>query len=56
MNRSAVCGVSKKTVETIHKEIEREVSQLLRVIFNAHDKTGRYDMEATESAVRSAMQ
>jgi Uncharacterised protein family (UPF0236) len=27
----------------------------LRVIFNAHDKTGRYDMEATETAVRSAM-
>jgi hypothetical protein len=35
--------------------VAREVSQLLRIIFHDHRKSGRLDLEATEMAVRSAM-
>jgi len=42
-------------VEAIQKEVPREVDQLLRVVFNAHRKTGRWELEALEMAVRSAM-
>src|SRR5260370_18453911 len=63
MNRSANCGQwrkprrrpRKKTVEKIQKEVAREVDQLLRVIFRARRKTGHFDLEAIEMAVRSAI-
>src|ERR1017187_5448320 len=42
-------------VETIQKEVAREVDQLLRVVFSARRKTGHFDFEAIEMAVRSAM-
>ena len=62
-NRSASCGPwrrprrrpRKKKTEDIHKEVTREVDQLLRVAFSAHRKTGHWEMEALEMAVRSAM-
>jgi len=63
MNRSARCGrwrrpcpqPRKKTAAAVQREVTREVDQLLRVVFNARRKTGRWDMEALELAVRSAM-
>jgi len=42
-------------VEAIRQEITREVEQLLRVVFQDRRKTGRLDLEAIETAVRSAM-
>ncbi len=45
----------KKTAEAIQQEVTREVSQLLRVIFQERRKTGSLDLEAIEVAVRSAM-
>src|ERR1017187_2066166 len=45
----------KKTAEAIQQEITREVSQLLRVIFNGRRQTGHLELEATEMLVRSAM-
>jgi len=42
-------------VETIRREIAREIDQLLRVIFQERRQTGRLDLEATEMAMRSAM-
>src|SRR5947199_9300896 len=63
MNRSASCGQwskprrrpRKKKSETIQKEISHEVEQLRRVIFSDRRKTGHFDLEAIEMAVRSAM-
>src|SRR6516165_3691988 len=48
-------GAGKKTAEAIRQEVAREVDQLLRVIFQGRRKTGRFDLEAMEMAVRSAM-
>src|ERR1019366_3927269 len=45
----------KKTAETIQREVTHEVDQLLRVIFSARRKTGHFDLQAIEMAVRSAM-
>ncbi len=45
----------KKTAVAIHQEITREVDRLLHVIFNGQRKTGRVDLEAVETIVRSAM-
>ena len=42
-------------METIRREIAREIDQLLRVIFQERRQTGRLDLEATEMAMRSAM-
>jgi len=50
----AVCP-GKKTAETIQKEIAREINQVLHVILSARRKTGHFDLEAMEMAVRSAM-
>jgi predicted dehydrogenase len=45
----------KKTVEAFRQEITREVEQFLRVVFQGRRKAGRLDLEAIETAVRSAM-
>lgn len=45
----------KKTAEAIRQEVEREVSALLRLIFEDQRKTGRLDLEAVEMAMRAAM-
>ena len=45
----------KKTAEIIQQEIEREVSELLRIVFQGRRKTGRLDLEAVEMAMRAAM-
>ena len=50
-----LCRHRKKAAEAICQEVTREVDQLLRVIFNAGRKTGRVDLEAIETSVRSAM-
>ena len=41
--------------EAIPQEVAREVDHLLQVIFSDRRKTGRLDLEAIETAVRSAM-
>jgi hypothetical protein len=48
-------AAGKKTAETIRQEVEREVSALLRLIFQDQRKTGRLDLEAVEMAMRAAM-
>src|SRR4029077_6187286 len=48
-------GPGKKTIETIQKEVAREVDLLLRVIFTGRRKTGHFDLESIEMAVRSAL-
>jgi hypothetical protein len=60
--KSAAHGLSpilsrrrKKTTGAIQQEVAREVSQLLRVIFNGRRQSGRLDLEATEMVVRSVM-
>jgi hypothetical protein len=45
----------KKTAEAIRQEVTREVEQLLRVVLQSRRKTGRVDLEALETLVRSAM-
>src|SRR5487761_2351227 len=62
MRRSAARGLSKtllrhrkKTAETIRREVEQEVSTLLRLVFEEQRKTGRVDLEAVEMAMRAAM-
>jgi hypothetical protein len=45
----------KKTAKAIRQEVAREVDQLLRVVFQDRRKTGRFDLEAMETAVRSAL-
>ena len=42
-------------METIRREVEREVSGLLRIIFQDRRKTGQLDLEAVEMAMRAAM-
>jgi hypothetical protein len=48
-------AAGKKTSETIRQEVEREVSTLLRLVFEDQHKTGRLDLEAVEMAMRAAM-
>ena len=45
----------KKTAAAIHQEITREVNQLLCRIFAQRRKEGRTDLEAVETALRSAL-
>jgi hypothetical protein len=45
----------KKTAAAIHQEIAREVNQLLCRIFAQRRKEGRTDLEAVETALRSAL-
>src|SRR5208282_5323918 len=45
----------KKTAAAIHQEVAREINQLLGRIFAQRHKDGRTDLEAIETAVRSAL-
>jgi hypothetical protein len=45
----------KKTAAAIHQEVAREVNQLLGRIFAQRRKDGRTDLEAVESALRTAL-
>src|SRR5208282_4082523 len=45
----------KKTAAAIHQEVAREINQLLGRIFAQRRKDGRTDLEAIETAVRSAL-
>jgi hypothetical protein len=45
----------KKTAAAIHEEVAREVNQLLGRIFAQRRKEGRTDLEAVETALRSAL-
>src|ERR1019366_9019396 len=45
----------KKTAAAIHQEVGREINQLLGRIFAQRHKDGRTDLEAIETAVRSAL-
>jgi hypothetical protein len=63
IERSAVCGPSnrpsrrtrKKTAQAIRQEVAREVDRLVSAIFRDRRKAGSLDLEAVETAVRSAM-
>jgi hypothetical protein len=62
IERSATCDPSsrlsrrrrKKTTEAIQREVSGEVDRLLRIIFQERNN-GRLDLEAVETAIRSAM-
>ncbi|MBA0085673.1 MAG: ISKra4 family transposase, partial [Acidobacteria bacterium Pan2503] len=54
-NRGYFNARGKKTAAAIRQEITHEVEQLLRLVFSGCRKTGRVDLEALETAVRSAM-
>src|SRR5690348_972187 len=45
----------KKTAETLHQEISRELEHSLQRIFSERQKSGGLDLEAVEMAVRSSM-
>jgi hypothetical protein len=45
----------KKTADAIHQEITRELNNLLTRILSERHKTGHFDLEAVEMAMRSAM-
>jgi hypothetical protein len=45
----------KKTADTIRREVEGEVSSLVRLVFQEQRKTGRLDLEAVEMALRAAL-
>ena len=45
----------KKTAAAIHREIAREVNNLLARIFSERRKTGRFDLESIEMALRSGL-
>ena len=45
----------KKTADAIRQEVAREIDQLLYVVFRGRHKSGHLDLEAVETAVRSAM-
>jgi hypothetical protein len=45
----------KETAEAVHREVAREVDQLLQVVFAGLRITGRLDLEAIETATRAAM-
>jgi hypothetical protein len=48
-------GPGKKTAAAIHQEVAREVNQLLSRIFAQRRQSGRTDLEALESALRTAL-
>jgi hypothetical protein len=48
-------GPGKKTAAAIHQEVAREVTQLLSRIFAQRRQSGRTDLEAVESALRTAL-
>ena len=48
-------GGGKKTAAAIHQEVAREVNQLLGRIFAQRRQDGRTDLEAVETALRSAL-
>jgi hypothetical protein len=51
-----VAGASrKKTAAAIHQEVAREVNQLLGHVFAQRRKDGRTDLEAVDSALRTAL-
>ena len=41
--------------EAIRQEVERELSGLLKIVFQDLRSTGRLDLEAVEMAIRAAM-
>jgi hypothetical protein len=45
----------KKTAAAIHREVAREVNNLVARIFSERRKTGRFDLESIEMALRSGM-
>src|SRR6202040_3480110 len=45
----------KKTAETLHREVAQEVDRWLRVIFSAQRPGQGLDLEAVETAMRSAL-
>jgi len=61
--RSAVCGPwnrpskrhRKKTTQAIQQEIAREVERLLHIVFQERRNNGPFDLEAVETAMRSAL-
>src|SRR5208337_5102458 len=53
--RVAAGASRKKTAAAIHQEVAREINQLLGRIFAQRHKDGRTDLEAIETAVRSAL-
>src|SRR5437016_3499590 len=56
--RAATGGLDrtgKKTAAAIHQEVAREVNQLLGRVFAQRRKDGRTDLEAVESALRTAL-
>src|SRR5437016_2971043 len=61
--RSAACGrlktlsrrPRKKTTQAIQQEVAREVDRFLRIVFQERHSHGRIDLEAVETAMRSAM-
>ena len=63
MSRFVQCGPwrrpcprpRKKTAEAIQKEVAREVDRFLHVVFQERRSHGRLDLEAVETALRSAM-
>src|SRR5712671_4670420 len=48
-------GPGKKTAEAIRKEVTREVDRFLQIVFQERRNNGWFDMEAIETAMRSAM-
>jgi len=50
-----VDGAGKKTAAAIHQEVTREVNQLLGRVFAQRRKEARTDLEAVESALRTAL-
>src|SRR6266566_7365205 len=48
------CRPRKKTAEAIQHEAAREIATLLEVVFTGLHKSGRFDLEAVEMAVRAA--
>jgi hypothetical protein len=50
-----VDGGGKKTAAAIHQEVAREVNHLLHQVFAQRRKDGRTDLEAVETALRTAL-
>src|ERR1039457_1555293 len=63
IEKSAACGPSsrpsrrprKKTAQAIQQEVAREVDRFLRLVFQERRASGCYDLDAVETAMRSAM-
>src|SRR6202165_1876177 len=53
--RNRTDSPGKKTAQAIRQEITREVDRLLRLIFQERRSQGRIDLEAIETAMRSAL-